>query len=148
MKVSAKVVQTSMSMDNTFLTSCLFVCLFVCNWGDLSSLPCSSFREEALRGSLRREPHASRPQWGSHDRYLYKALVLGYVFAHTSTEICNRSTDPSVRNILTVEVRNGHKLYRWIAIGSSCGDFTIWSSTLEVPLCISQMAQQAICVRF
>ena len=29
MKVSAKVVQTSMSMDNTFLTSCLFVCLFV-----------------------------------------------------------------------------------------------------------------------
>ena len=52
--------------------------------------------------------------------------------AHTSTEICNWSTDPSVRNILTVEVRTDTSCTDEL-LGSSCGDFTIWSSTLEVP---------------
>ena len=52
--------------------------------------------------------------------------------AHTSTEICNWSTDPSMRNILTVEVRTDTSCTDEL-LGSSCGDFTIWSSTLEVP---------------
>ena len=66
---------------------------------------------------------------------------------HTSTEICNWSTDPSMRNILTVEVRTDTSCTDEL-LGSSSGDFTIWSSTFWSSLCISKMAQQAICVRF
>ena len=61
---------------------------------------------------------------------------------HTSTEICNWSTDPSVRNILTVEVRTDTSCTDEL-LGSSSRDFMIWSSTLWSSLCISKMVQQA-----
>ena len=51
--------------------------------------------------------------------------------AHTSTEICNWSTDPSVRNILTVEVRMDTSCTNEL-LGFSSGD-----------LSISKKAQQA-----
>ena len=51
---------------------------------------------------------------------------------HTSTEICNWSTDPSVRNNLTIEVRTDTSCTDEL-LGSSSGDFKIWISTQEVP---------------
>ena len=64
--------------------------------------------------------------------YFESCCMCASQVTHTSTKICNWSTDPSMRNILTVEVRTDTSCTDEL-LGSSCGDFTIWSSTLEVP---------------